>query len=116
MCGLGRAAGAHLGVGEQRLLQVARAVATGARTLLLDEPAAGTTDAERRRLATVVRTLAGSGAAVCVVEHDMRFVIEVADRVTVLDAGTVIATGTPDEVRHAPAVRRAYLGLVEELA
>ena len=58
----------------------------------------------------VLRRLAGNGAAVLLVEHDMRLVGQVADRVTVLDAGRVIATGSPDDVRADPAVRRAYLG------
>jgi ABC-type branched-subunit amino acid transport system ATPase component/ABC-type branched-subunit amino acid transport system permease subunit len=100
----------RLRVGDQRLLQVARAVATGARVLLLDEPAAGMTADERSRLCVVLRRLAGNGTAVLLVEHDMRLVGEVADRVTVLDAGTVIASGPVDVVRADPAVRRAYLG------
>jgi branched-chain amino acid transport system permease protein len=100
----------RLSVGDQRLLQVARAVATGADVLLLDEPAAGMTAAERGRLAVVLRRLAANGAAVLLVEHDMRLVGQVADRVTVLDVGRVIATGSPDAVRADPAVRRAYLG------
>ena len=99
-----------LPVGEQRLLQVARAVATGAQVLLLDEPAAGMTAGERARLAGVLRTLAGSGCAVLLVEHDLRLVGAVADRVTVLEAGRRLAAGTPDHVRADPAVRRAYLG------
>jgi ABC-type branched-subunit amino acid transport system ATPase component/ABC-type branched-subunit amino acid transport system permease subunit len=100
----------RLSAGEQRLLQVARAVATGAQVVLLDEPAAGMSAAERARLSTVLRRLAGNGLAVLLVEHDMRLVGEVADRVTVLDVGRVVATGTPQEVRDDPAVRRAYLG------
>lgn len=111
--GLGHVVGAdpqRLTSGDQRLLQVARAVATGARVLLLDEPAAGMTKDERARLAGVLRRLAGNGAAVLLVEHDMRLVGQVADRVTVLDGGRVLATGTPDQVRADPAVRRAYLG------
>ena len=99
-----------LTVGEQRLLQVARVVATGARVLLLDEPAAGMSADERTRLAGVLRTLAGNGAAVLLVEHDMRLVGAVADVVTVLVGGRVLASGTPDEVRADPAVRAAYLG------
>ncbi|MCW2600613.1 MAG: hypothetical protein JWM02_2442 [Frankiales bacterium] len=99
--------------GDQRLLQVARAVATGARVLLLDEPAAGMTADERSRLGGVLRTLAGNGRAVLLVEHDMRLVGEVADRVTVLDVGRVLATGPVDVVRAHPAVRRAYLGIPE---
>lgn len=100
----------RLAAGDQRLLQVARAVAAGARVLLLDEPAAGMSADERDRLGRVLRRLVGNGAAVLLVEHDMRLVGQVADRVTVLDAGTVLATGTPDAVRADPAVRRAYLG------
>jgi branched-chain amino acid transport system permease protein len=99
-----------LAVGEQRLLQVARVVATGAQVLLLDEPAAGMTADERTRLATVLRALAGNGAAVLLVEHDMRLVSAVADRVVVLDRGRVLAAGRPDQVRADPRVRRAYLG------
>ena len=99
-----------LTVGEQRLLQVARAVATGAQVLLLDEPAAGMTRQERLRLQQVIRHLVGNGAAVLLVEHDMRLVGAVADRVTVLDQGRVLAVGAPEQVRADPAVRRAYLG------
>jgi ABC-type branched-subunit amino acid transport system ATPase component/ABC-type branched-subunit amino acid transport system permease subunit len=99
-----------LTVGEQRLLQIARALGTGAEVLLLDEPAAGMTADERGRLRHVLRRLAGNGLAVLLVEHDMRLVSAVADRVTVLDAGRVIAVGRPDEIRANPAVQRAYLG------
>lgn len=101
----------RLTTGDQRLLQIARAVATGAQVLMLDEPAAGMTADERRRLGSVVRRLAGHGAAVLLVEHDMRLVGEVADRVTVLAAGRVLTTGPADEVRSDPAVHRAYLGV-----
>ena len=100
----------ELTIGEQRLLQIARALATGARILLLDEPAAGMSIEERARLRHVLRRLAGNRIAVLLVEHDMRLVNAVADHVTVLDAGQVIAAGRPDEVRTNPAVQRAYLG------
>jgi ABC-type branched-subunit amino acid transport system ATPase component len=111
LCRLVAAAdGSALTTGEQRRLQVARAIATGAPVLLLDEPAAGTTADERAVLVEVLRDLAGDGRAVLLVEHDMRLVAAVADRVTVLDAGRVVASGTPAEVRADPAVRRAYLG------
>jgi ABC-type branched-subunit amino acid transport system ATPase component/ABC-type branched-subunit amino acid transport system permease subunit len=100
----------RLTAGDQRLLQVARAVATGAPALLLDEPAAGMTGDERARLASVLRNLASRGTGVLLVEHDMRLVGEVADRVTVLHQGRVLACGTPDQVRSDPAVREAYLG------
>ena len=89
---------------------MAGAAATGARVLALDEPAAGMGPAERETLLRVLRALAGEGRAVLVVEHDLRLVARAADRVTVLDEGRVIATGTPAEVIAQPAVRRAYLG------
>jgi len=112
-CGLGGLGGvdpARLAVGQQRLLQVARAVATGADVLLLDEPAAGMSADERARLVQVLRVLAGNGHAVLLVEHDMRLVDQVADRVSVLDGGSVVATGRPADVRSDPAAVRAYLG------
>jgi len=96
--------------GEQRLLQVARAVATGARVLLLDEPAAGMAATERVRLREVLEGLAADGRAVVLVEHDMVLVGRVADRVTVLAGGRVLMTGPPADVRADPDVRRAYLG------
>ena len=96
--------------GEQRFLQIARALATGATVLLLDEPAAGMATRERGELVGVLRGLAASGITVLLVEHDMALVGRAADRVTVLDAGRVVAVGTPAEVRADPAVRRAYLG------
>ncbi|HET6909293.1 MAG TPA: ATP-binding cassette domain-containing protein [Mycobacteriales bacterium] len=95
---------------EQRLLQIARAAATGARALLLDEPAAGMSADQRDRLGRILRHLADRGFAVMLVEHDMRLVGRVADRVTVLAEGRVLATGTPDYVRSQPAVALAYLG------
>jgi ABC-type branched-subunit amino acid transport system ATPase component len=101
---------AALAFGDQRILQVLRAAATGATVLLLDEPAAGMSAAETARLAALLRDLAGNGRAVLLVEHNVRFVAAVADRVTVLAAGRVLAEGTPDEVRADPAVREAYLG------
>jgi ABC-type branched-subunit amino acid transport system ATPase component len=101
---------ATLDTAEQRLLQIARAAATGAPALLLDEPAAGMSDEQRRRLGDVLRQLAASGRGVMLVEHDMRLVGRVADRVTVLAEGRVLASGSPERIRADPAVRRAYLG------
>jgi branched-chain amino acid transport system permease protein len=95
---------------DQRLLQVARALATGAPALLLDEPAAGMSADDRRRLADALRRLANKGYGLLLVEHDMALVGSVADRVTVLDAGRVIATGSFAEIQRDPAVRAAYLG------
>lgn len=100
----------QLTAGEQRLLQLARALATGATALLLDEPAAGMSAPERERLAAVLRAVAAQDVSVVLVEHDMRLVGRVADRVTVLADGRVLMTATPDEVRADPRVRAVYLG------
>lgn len=111
--GLGRLAGTEvvrLTTGERQLLQLARAVATGASVLLFDEPAAGMTAAERAVLRDVLRLLADRGAAVAIVEHDLRLVAEVADRITVLDAGRVLASGTAASVRADRQVQRVLLG------
>lgn len=112
--GVGTIPADRLANADQRLLQVARALATGAPALLLDEPAAGMAAAERRRLAHVLRRLADDGYGVLVVEHDMALVGTVADRVTVLDAGRVIASGSFAEIQRDPAVRKAYLGYSAE--
>jgi ABC-type branched-subunit amino acid transport system ATPase component len=95
---------------EQRLLQIARVRATGAAGLLLDEPAAGMSQQQRVRLGEVLRELANLGHGVLLVEHDMALVGRVADRVTVLAEGRVLASGSPDDVRANPEVQRAYLG------
>jgi branched-chain amino acid transport system ATP-binding protein len=97
---------------ERSVLAVDRAVARGnPPVLLLDEPAAGLDDAGRDALARRLRELAAGGTAVLLVDHDTRLVFDVCDRVTVLDAGRVIAEGPPAEVRADPAVKAAYLGL-----
>lgn len=104
--------GDRLDSAQQRMVQIARAVATGASALLLDEPAAGMSTGQRGRLEASLRALAESGRGVLLVEHDMGLVGRVADRVTVLDAGRVIASGSFAEIQRDPAVRRAYLGEV----
>jgi ABC-type branched-subunit amino acid transport system ATPase component len=101
---------ARLTAGERQLVQVARAVATGAPVLLFDEPAAGMAAAERALLQDVLRGLAEGGATVLIVEHDLRLVAAVADRVTVLDAGRVLATGEAAVMHADPVVRQALLG------
>jgi branched-chain amino acid transport system ATP-binding protein/branched-chain amino acid transport system permease protein len=101
---------AELTAHEQRLLMLASALATQPRVLLLDEPAAGASTAELDSLAELLDELRDSGLALLVIEHNLRFVRRVADRVTVLEAGKPIASGTLAEVAADEAVRTAYLG------
>ncbi|WP_119294518.1 ABC transporter ATP-binding protein [Streptomyces sp. YIM 130001] len=113
-CGLADCADAYAGalpVGRARMVELARAVADPPSVLLLDEPASGMTEAERSRLAAVVRRLADEeGCAVLLVEHNVAFVMELCSRVVVLDLGAVLARGTAADVRADPRVRDAYLG------
>ena len=105
-----------LSYGQRRLLAIARAVATQPSVLLLDEPAAGLGSAETAELSHLVRRLADDwGIAVLLVEHDVDFVMNVCDRIVVLDFGHVISEGRPDEVRNDPTVVEAYLGVSDEL-
>jgi sulfate-transporting ATPase len=97
--------------GRRRLVAIARAIAVAPSILLLDEPAAGLSATETAELATVVRRLAQEwGLGILVIEHDMSFVMSVCDRITVLDFGRQIASGTPAEIRADPTVIAAYLG------
>jgi ABC-type branched-subunit amino acid transport system ATPase component len=99
-----------LSLGRQKLVGVARALAGQTRVVLLDEPAAGLDSDESAAFGGVVRTVAGTGLGVLLIDHDMGLVLDVCDRVYVLDFGRVIACGPPDEVRRDPAVITAYLG------
>lgn len=99
-----------LPTGSARLVEIARALATMPRLLLLDEPASGLDDAETERLGGLLRELASDGLGVLLVEHDMDLVMHVCDRIHVLDLGNIISVGTPNEVQHDEAVLRAYLG------
>jgi branched-chain amino acid transport system ATP-binding protein len=100
---------ASLAHGEQRALEIAMALATKPRLLLLDEPVAGMGAEETQRMIAFLSTLKG-GKTMLLVEHDMDAVFSLADRVSVLVYGRIIATGTPPEIRANPEVRRAYLG------
>jgi branched-chain amino acid transport system permease protein len=102
---------ASLPLGQQRLVEIARALANDPILLLLDEPAAGLRHREKEELAELLRKLRDEGVTVVLVEHDMGFVMGIAERIVVLDFGTKIAEGTADEVRDDPAVIAAYLGV-----
>jgi branched-chain amino acid transport system permease protein len=102
-----------LALGQQRILEIARALCTDPVLLLLDEPAAGLRLQEKNALTALLQQLRGEGMAVLIVEHDMDFVMSLMDRIVVMEFGTRIANGRPQEVRDDPAVLRAYLGGVE---
>jgi len=99
-----------LSFGQGRLLETARALAGNPRIILFDEPAAGLTPDECERLGTIIRGIAERGIAVLLIEHDMHFLMPLADRVIVLNFGRKIADGAPDTIRRDPAVVDAYLG------
>jgi ABC-type branched-subunit amino acid transport system ATPase component len=101
----------ELTAGQLRLLEIARALVSGATCLLLDEPAAGLSHAETQRLAGALRELNDSGLTIVLIEHDVDLVLGLCDRVAVLDFGVLIADGQPEQIRRDPAVREAYLGM-----
>ena len=99
-----------LAYGHQRRVEMMRAVATDPKILLLDEPVAGMNDVEATELGDVFKELAASGIGLLLIEHNIRFVNQLCEQVYVLDSGAMIASGTPQEVMHNPAVVAAYLG------
>ena len=101
---------AHLPHGQQRLLELARAMIARPKLLLLDEPAAGLNGSETAHLFEVLRSINAQGTAILIVEHDMKFIMKLCERIVVLDHGARIAEGTPEEVRSNPLVVEAYLG------
>jgi branched-chain amino acid transport system permease protein len=103
-------AAGSLPLGQQRIVEIARALAADPLLLLLDEPAAGLRYLEKQRLAALLRSLRDEGMTILLVEHDMEFVMGVTDRLVVMDFGEMLAVGEPAEIQRNPAVREAYLG------
>ncbi|HEV2797223.1 MAG TPA: ABC transporter ATP-binding protein [Nocardioides sp.] len=104
----------NLSYGDQRRLEIARAMATDPKLLCLDEPAAGFNPAEKHALMELIRKIRDRGYTVLLIEHDMRLVMGVTDRIVVLEFGRKIAEGPPSEIRDNPAVIAAYLGVDED--
>ena len=100
----------QLSYGEQRRLEIARALATGPKLLLLDEPAAGMNSAEKQQLMDEIVKLKEDGLSLLIIEHDMRFIMGICQEIAVLNFGQLIAQGTPEAIRNNSEVVEAYLG------
>ena len=103
-----------LSYGNQRLLEIARALASDPRLLILDEPAGGMNDQETAALVQLIRAIGERGITILLIEHDMRLVMQVCQKLVVLEHGTLIAEGEPSAMRENPAVIEAYLGAEDE--